>query len=312
RSSNRSRSSSRGNSFSSEERLTAYIARNDEVQLSRSYAFSQTGVKKEKTNGMVGVNYKKLKDGILPSEQLYIVVKDKRRVKEIKMFLEDINNFDNSRKIYFSGQGNAHNLSVEGFFIPIKKKFELLRNYEYVKEKLLADKTCVCTEGGFLYMQLNIKREKRKVSLKDKLKEMFENFVDDRIKGYINSSERELILRAHTKYEVIGSILIFHYENLKPVVRLYEAYKKMKMKMRMMNATVMQMNKKCEKKSKRVPRRRDKMKFNHLTLQMKWYEYKYVVKEVDKFWVGIKNIFNDCNGERVQRNEKKKKKKKKK
>ncbi|SCP03817.1 conserved Plasmodium protein, unknown function [Plasmodium ovale] len=213
------------------------------------------------------------------TKKLYVVVRDRKFVKAVKTRLEEINNFDNTRKIYLS-EGCEENLKVNGFFIPIKRKIELLKNYEHVN-KFFFEKVYSCGNGDIYYVETNFKKEGRGNNKKKKLRKLFECFLNEKVSNYITNSERELILKAHTKYEIIGDILIFHYMHLKPIVELYRSLCRLTKKKGYVKLHVQEERKK-------------KLKYNETTsLQDKRY-CSNIVKEIERFWTDIKNIFNKC------------------
>ncbi|CRG99046.1 conserved Plasmodium protein, unknown function [Plasmodium relictum] len=242
------------------------------------YFFQKDGKKKKNNNTKVHSNtsldHKSIKS-------LYIFVKNKIFVKEIKIFLESIGNFDNSRKIYFS-RNYINNIMVEGYFIPVKKKFDIYENYECFKS--VSDKIEVCEDREIFYIEKNIEKNREKNSFKSKLRNLFDNFVNNNIKNYINDSERQLIFKAYTKYEIIGDILIFHYIHFEAIIKLYNKYKnylkKDKQKIK---------NNKCKIRNMLY---RYKLKNKRLSHILNKYKYKHFIKEVEHFWVSLKNIFN--------------------
>ncbi|SBT76019.1 conserved Plasmodium protein, unknown function [Plasmodium ovale] len=222
-------------------------------------------------------------DGNFP-KGLYVVVKDRKFVKEVKTRLEELNNFDNTRKIYLSEVCVENFKVMNGFFIPIKRKIELLKNYEHVN-KFFFEKLYLCENGDIHYVETNFKKEGRGNNKKKKLRKLFECFLDEKVNAYITNSERELILRAHTKYEIIGEVLIFHYMHLKPIIDLYRSLCRLTKKKGYANLHVQEEGK-------------IKLKYNETTSLQNKRHCTHIVKEFKRFWTDIKNIFNKCSEEK--------------
>ncbi|CAD2086772.1 conserved Plasmodium protein, unknown function [Plasmodium vinckei brucechwatti] len=238
-------------------------------------------------------NYKKNCNTSYNSD-LYIIAKDKIFLKEIKSYLENVNNFDKSRKIVFS-QFNINSIKKEGFYIPIKRKMEdIPTNF--------LDKIFVCDNKEIFYMNSKVKNEKKK-NFKKKLKELFENFVNNKIKNYLNESDKSLILRACNKYEIIGDILIFHYMHLKPLIDLCNSYLKENEQDQKSIGLLLLRRKREKWKNLRMKKGERKKKYVDIYTMMRMkYKYNNFLKLVYHFFVSIKKIFNYCTHKQSRNN----------
>ncbi|VTZ67366.1 tRNA wybutosine-synthesizing protein, putative [Plasmodium chabaudi chabaudi] len=276
------------NSFDKNTEIKKNIHKNNDVEENKNASIYAKDIKIKKIT-----NCKKDCDTPCDSD-LYIIAKDKTFLKEIKNYLENVNNFDKSRKIVFS-QFNINNIKKEGFYIPIKRKMEdMPTNF--------LDKICVCDNKEIFYMNSKVKNEKKK-NLKKKLKELFENFVNNKIKNYLNESDKSLILRACNKYEIIGDILIFHYMHLKPLIDLCIPYlKENEHDQKSIGLLLLQRKREKWKNSKTKKGERKKKYVDIYTMMRMKYKYNHLIKLVYHFFVSIKKIFNYCTHKKGENN----------
>ncbi|CRG97198.1 conserved Plasmodium protein, unknown function [Plasmodium gallinaceum] len=277
------------NNFNDKKNIQENGVDNNE-KLLNSYFFQKNEKPKKKKKKKSTIYYNMSSDH-KSRKQLYIFVKNKIFLKDIKIFLENIGNFDHSQKIYFSNS-HINGINIEGYFIPVKRKFDMYENYEGFKNIL--DKIEMCDNREIFYLEKIIESNKEKNNFKNKLRNLFNKFVNNNFKNYINKMEKQLILKACRKYEIIGNILIFHYVHLESIIKLYNKYKNYlkKDKHRMKN----------KKYKIKYVLHKYKLRNSVLSHILNKYKYKLFIKEVKHFWISIKNIFNNhgkkCGGQK--------------
>ncbi|OTN68206.1 putative PHF5-like protein [Plasmodium knowlesi] len=205
---------------------------------------------------------------------LYLIVKDKTYVKEMKNALERMGVFDKGRKIEVYQGGTKDGNDGNSFLVPVFEKIDTAKNYEQVRRFLSFEKIQLTKEGDIFYIHRNSNRGKERTSLKQCLTKLFYNFVN-RLRGYLSEAERKEILRASRKYEVVGGIVIFHHNNLGSILQLYR---------------------RCVENiaSKYMEVRTGK--YAKLRTLVKKYRHRKIISYVDSFWMDLRDTFNQFRG----------------
>ncbi|GAW79888.1 hypothetical protein, conserved [Plasmodium gonderi] len=235
------------------------------------------------------------------SNELYLIVKERTCVKDVKTFLESIKIYDKNRKIEIFKEELLNGNIVDAFLIPILKKIESLKKFEQIRQNISLCKVHLTEEGQIYYARQSGEkkeneqkktRKRKKQSKKRSLKECFTGlltkFVNKKIKNYVSASERKQILRASTKYEIVGNILIFHYMHLEPIVRLYRTFRR---RNREENKTQEHYSKNNVKGKKFST-----LNYTNMKILMRKCKERQFLEEVDKFWIDVKNTFNRFRG----------------